>query len=49
MEKYDMFIQWAKVCGHWQVAQLSENFELFLQNVPEDIQEKVLNGDRDES
>lgn len=32
--KYQRFIYWAKACGHWQVVQISENFELFEQNVP---------------
>lgn len=42
MEKYEKFIQWAKACGHWQIVSLSENFEMFLLNVPADIQAKVL-------
>lgn len=40
-KKYNDFIRWAKACGHWQMVTLTENYELFLQNVPEEIREKV--------
>lgn len=33
--KYDVFLKWAKACGHYQVLKSAENFDKFVSSVEE--------------
>lgn len=33
--KYDVFVRWAKSCGHYQVLKSAESFDQFIESVRE--------------